>query len=78
MIEMGLNAAQNDTVMVSIEWNGMVHMSTHGDAHRYCGMEFEGDGIKKLVIKLSNNSGIAETIGGYYIYREMKDKTWEI
>ena len=65
---MGGSAAQVNTVHVSIKWDGNFIFATHGDeVQTDLECEFIGDGVKKIEITLNNTSGVAETIGAYWL-----------
>jgi hypothetical protein len=45
-------------------WDGEILIATHGDTSRCSGKECAGDGVKKMVIRLKNETNNSETMGG--------------
>ena|SRR3990170_8460428 len=68
--EMGGNAALLSTVFVKIVWGDEILFSTHGDIIVKALTTLCGDGVKELKIVLINDSGVAQTIGAYFLYEE--------
>ena len=65
--ELGGNGCQNNEVKVEIKFDTEVLFVTHGDSIQMPEQLIRtGNGSKKLVINLVNDSSVTETIGGYY------------
>jgi hypothetical protein len=70
--ELGGNAFGSIDSQVRVAWDlggdqEEVMLVTHGDTVQKTGKVFVGDGVKKLTIELSNNTGVAQSMGGYYL-----------
>jgi len=65
--EIGGDAARSENVKVELLWGTELFFSTHGDSVQRTIKECLGDGEKKLIIKLTNDTLVSETIGGYIL-----------
>lgn len=63
---LGGNAALSSEVKVEIKFDTAVLFSTHGDDNQEASIACQGDGAKKVAIRLVNDSASAETIGGHW------------
>lgn len=70
IFEMGLSSSGSSDVCVTIMWGTEILFSTYGEMKRECDIKLTGDGEKKLVIKMDNQSDSAKIMGGYYRYEE--------
>ena len=65
-IEFGGNAIGHIDVKVEILWDSEIMFCTHNDSMQHPEKQIEGDGTKKVIIKLTNETEQSETIGGYW------------
>lgn len=68
--EMGGAAVYNEEVKVEIKFGTDVLFVTHGDLIIKLRKQLTGDGSKKIIIKLTNDSSTSETLLGYYTFTE--------
>ena len=66
VLKVGGDAAIDTEVKVEIKFDTEVIFSTHIADNQTIAKQFTADGVKKIVIRLVNDSAVTETIGGYW------------
>lgn len=68
--QLGGNGGANTDTVVAIIWDyggdDEVLFCTHGDSNQLVNIELTGDASKKLVIKLINDQGSDDFLGGFW------------